>query len=83
MNERLGETSLKAVQYFMAALIGGSISEAAKQMHVAFSAMLAATNQVEEIFDLLLITRHFVKGIASAATWRIPEARIQPLLDEC
>ena len=52
-------------------------------MHAAPSAVRTAVNQAEEAFGPQLITRHFVKGIASAATWQILTARIQPPLDEC
>ena len=67
-----------AMQYFIAAPTSGSNSEAVKQLHAA----LSAVNQAEEAFGLQLITRHFGKGIASAATWRILMARIQPPPDE-
>lgn len=76
------EISLKAFRYVMAAATVGSISEEANQMHAAPSAVRTAVNQVEEAFGLQLIVRHFVKGIASAATWQILTARIQPPLDE-
>jgi len=72
------EISLKALRYVMAAATVGSISEEANQMHAAPSAVRTAVNRAEEAFGPQLITRHFVKGIASAATWRTLMARIQP-----
>ena len=47
-------------------------------MHAAPSAVRTVANQAEEAFGPQLVTRHFVKGIASAATWRTLTARIQP-----
>lgn len=76
------DTSLKALRYFMAAAEHGSISEAARRMHVVPSAVLAAVNQVEEAFGLQLTTRHRSKGIAPTATGKILMGRIQHLLDE-
>ena len=76
------ETNLKALRYFMAAANSRSISEAAKQMHVVPSAVLAAVNQVEQAFGLKLTTRHRSKGIAPTATGQILMARIQHLLDD-
>ncbi|MFV2034975.1 MAG: LysR family transcriptional regulator [Halocynthiibacter sp.] len=76
------DTSLKALRYFMAAVNNGSITKASRQMHVVPSAVLAAVNQVEEVFGLKLTTRHRSKGITPTATGQILMTRIQHLLDE-
>jgi DNA-binding transcriptional LysR family regulator len=76
------DTSLKALRYFMTALKTGSITAAAKQMHVVPSAIFAAINQVEEAFGLQLTIRYRSKGIVPTATGKILLTRIQNLLDE-
>jgi DNA-binding transcriptional LysR family regulator len=76
------DTSLKALRYFMTALKTGSITAAAKQMHVVPSAIFAAINQVEDTFGLQLTIRHRSKGIVPTATGKILLSRIQNLLDE-
>lgn len=76
------DTSLKALRYFLAAVENGSITQAAKQMNVVPSAVLAAVNQVESAFALKLTTRQRSKGIAPTATGQILMVRIRHILEE-
>lgn len=73
---------MKALRYFLAAVDAGSITAAAKQLHVVPSAVLAAVNQVEESFGLTLTTRQRSKGIEPTATGLLVLPRIRELLDE-
>ena len=76
------EISLKALQYFMAAIRAGSITEAAKVVSVVPSAVHTAVNQVEDAFGLQLTIRNRAKGVSLTATGQQMVPKIQNLLDE-
>lgn len=76
------DISLKALNYFLTAVEIGTISGAAKELHVVPSAVLAGVNQVEDAFGLQLTTRHRSRGIALTADGQALKPKIQHLLDE-
>ncbi len=76
------DVSLKSLRYFMAAIREGSITEAAKVVHVVPSAVHTAVNQVEASFGLQLTNRSRSKGISLTATGHQMVPKIQSLLDE-
>ncbi len=76
------DVSLKALNYFLTAVEAGSISAAAKSLHVVPSAVLAGVNQVERAFGLQLTSRSRSRGIALTASGHDLMPKIQSLVDE-
>lgn len=74
--------SLKAMQYFNTALAYGSIAKAAEHLNIAASAVSAAIDQVEETFELTLITRQRSRGITANASGRLIAQKFERLLEE-
>ncbi|WP_415919564.1 LysR substrate-binding domain-containing protein [Tateyamaria sp. SN6-1] len=74
--------SLKAMQYFNAAVAFGSIAKAADHLNIAASAVSAAIDQVEDAFDLTLVTRRRSRGIAANASGRLIAQRFESLMEE-
>lgn len=74
--------SLKAMQYFNTALAFGSIARAAEHLNIAASAVSAAIDQVEETFELTLVTRQRSRGITANASGRLIAQKFERLLEE-
>lgn len=74
--------SLKAFQYFLAAVDSGSISAAADRLNVVPSAVSSAIDQVEQEFALKLVMRYRSRGIQPTPTGQILTAKIRHLLEE-
>ena len=73
--------SLRAMRYVQAALASGSITAAAKAMHVAPSAIAAALDQAEDAFGMALATRARAKGVFPTLAGRDVQRRIDDLLE--
>jgi len=74
--------SIRAMQYFLAALDSNSLAAAAKAQNVAPSAISNGIDQVEEEFGLQLVQRFPAKGIQPTATGKTMVRRIRRLLEE-
>lgn len=74
--------SLKSMQYFKTAVEKGSISKAAEELNIAASAVSAAIDQVEETFDLTLVTRQRSRGIEPNASGRQIAQKFERLLED-
>lgn len=74
--------SLKAMEYFTAALRQGSISKAAAELNIAASAIGAAIDQVEAAFDLTLTIRQRSRGIEANASGRQVAQSFERLLED-
>lgn len=74
--------TLKAMEYFTAALRHGNISKAAAELNIAASAISAAIDQLEAEFDLTLVTRQRARGIQATASGRDVALKCTRLLEE-
>lgn len=74
--------SLKAMQYFHTALAFGSIVKAAEHLNISASAVSAAIDQVEEEFELTLVSRRRSRGITANASGRLIAKRVETLLED-
>jgi len=74
--------SLKAMEYFTTALRHGSISKAAAELNIAASAIGAAIDQVEAVFDLTLTIRQRSRGITANASGRQVAQKFERLLED-
>ena len=74
--------SLKSMQYFNTALAHGSIARAADELNIAASAVSSAIDQVEDAFDLTLITRQRSRGIEANASGRLIAQKFARLLED-
>ena len=74
--------SLKAMEYFTTTLRHGSIAKAAAELNIAASAVSTAIDQVEDTFDLTLVTRQRARGIQANASGRAIARKFERLLEE-
>ena len=74
--------SLKAMEYYCAAVRQGSIARAAAQLNIAASAVATAVDQVEHSFDLTLVTRQRSRGIEPNASGRLVLQKFERLLED-
>lgn len=74
--------SLKSMRYFTTAVALGSIARAAAQLNIAASAVSAAIDQVEEAFELTLVTRRRARGITANASGRLIAQKFERLLED-
>lgn len=74
--------TLKAMEYFTAALRHGNIAKASAELNIAPSAVGAAIDQVETEFGLTLVTRQRARGIQANANGRAIAQKCERLLDE-
>ncbi|MEM7651827.1 MAG: LysR family transcriptional regulator [Pseudomonadota bacterium] len=74
--------SLKSMQYFNTAVACGSIVRAAEKLNIAASAVSAAIDQVEQTFELTLVTRHRSRGIEATASGRQIAQKFERLLED-
>ncbi|MFL2785109.1 MAG: LysR family transcriptional regulator [Paracoccaceae bacterium] len=87
-NQRLWECdmpsrlSIKAMQYFLAAVDSGSLTTAAQKLNVAPSAISNGIDQIEEEFQLDLVQRFPAKGIHPTTTGKTMVQRIRRLIEE-
>jgi DNA-binding transcriptional LysR family regulator len=70
------------MRYFNTALAFGSIARAAEHLNIAASAVSAAIDQVEETFELTLITRQRSRGITANASGRLVAQKFERLLED-
>ena len=70
------------MRYFTAVVAHGSIAKAAAELNIAASAVSAAPDQVEEAFDLTLLTRQRARGIEATASGREIAQKFERLLDD-
>ena len=74
--------SLKAMKYFTMAIRQKSISKAAAELNIAASAVATAIDQVEDTFDLTLVTRQRSRGIEANASGRLIAQKFDRLLED-
>lgn len=74
--------SLKAMAYYCAAVRHRSIARAAAQLNIAASAVATAVDQVEDAFDLTLVTRQRSRGIEPNASGRLVLQKFERLLED-
>ncbi|QBF34015.1 LysR family transcriptional regulator [Thalassococcus sp. S3] len=74
--------SLKAMAYFTTAVRHGNIAKAAAELNIAASAVAAAIDQIEDAFDLTLVTRQRSRGIQPNANGRAIARKCERLLEE-
>lgn len=74
--------SLKSMSYFTAVVAHGSIAKSAAELNIAASAVSAALDQVEEAFDLTLLTRQRARGIEATAAGREIAQKFARLLED-
>lgn len=74
--------SLKAMEYFTTALRHGNIAKAAAELNIAASAVAAAIDQVEDAFDLTLMTRQRSRGIRATASGLAVARKLERLLED-
>ncbi len=74
--------SLKAMEYFTSALRHGNIAKAAAELNIAASAVSAAIDQVEDAFDLKLVTRQRSRGIRANASGLAVARKCERLLED-
>lgn len=70
------------MRYFNTALAYGSIARAAEHLNIAASAVSAAIDQVEETFELTLVTRQRSRGITANASGRLVAQKFERLLED-
>lgn len=75
------QLTLKSMSYFLAVIQEGSISGAATQLNIAASAISSAVDQIEEQFQMKLITRHRSKGIHLTSAGRALTRKFEALID--
>ncbi len=74
--------TLKFMRYLTTAVRCGSITEAASQLNISASAISAAIDQIEEHFDLKLVSRHRARGVQATTSGRVLIKKFQVLLDD-
>lgn len=74
--------SLKAMEYFTAAIRHKSISKAAADLNISASAIGSAIDQVEEAFDLTLTIRQRSRGIEANSSGRLVAQKFERLLED-
>lgn len=74
--------SFKSMTYFTTALRQGNIAKAAEELNISASAVAAAIDQVEDAFDLTLVTRQRSRGIKANASGRLVAGKLERLLED-
>lgn len=74
--------TLKQMRYLVTVLHRGSIAQAAKELHISQSSIVAAIDQMEDTMGQQLFRRIPAKGLVPTDLGRAVAARIETFLDE-